>query len=153
MIIRRNKKPQAIKAIDNGIIKIQFGAYYSSERGGEFSVFRLIDLTIEAYHIQFFEEKFDHLPSFNEVRGLSPVAWHIPIKVGGLLNEKNLTLLGHRWLTRKALSGYEEFLLGHGSDKASTDEVLERIIEFSKKVPVDIKLVGKKGEERVSIVG
>jgi hypothetical protein len=147
MLFRKKKADISTTLVATGgdVIDIQWGGYYTSKEEGKFGIFRLLDFNKDAYHIQLFQENFDHSPTFDEIKGLRPFMWHAPIAVGGLLNCDELKLIGHNNLDEQALMGYEEYLRQMGADEAAIKEMVNRLIDYSDRVPMKIQLT-KSGD-------
>lgn len=129
-------------------IDIAWGGFYltRSEDSGDYRVFRLLDFNKDACHAAFFTETFESPPGWEEVKDLSPFVGHVPMDARSLLNYEELQLLGRTPLDRDDLSGYEYYLGEHGVDPERIDELFGRIIEFSGKEPMQLRL-GLDGEE------
>jgi hypothetical protein len=137
------------------VIETQWGGYYSSKgKDNKYTVFRLLDLNKDAYHAQLFTEEFDHTPTFEEVKKLSPYILHVPIALGGILNNVELTLLGYEELSVPDFEGYSEYLRHMGVEDLQIKNLLEKLIGFSKQKPIKISIRKTDGEEVVlSIIG
>jgi len=122
------------------VILVQWGGYYASEEAGGFGVFRLLDFNRQGYHAQLFREKFDHSPSLSEIQKLEPFLWHAPIAIGALMNKEAMKLVGHDSLDEHALMGYEEYLRQMGAEESAIKELLARLIEFSNRKPMRVRL-------------
>jgi hypothetical protein len=142
MLFRKKKAVVASsQSVNNGnVVDIQWGGYYTSKKEGKFGIFRLLDFNKDAYHIQLFQEKFNHSPSFDVVKDLRPFVWHVPIAVGGLLNQDELKLIGHNELDEQSLMGYEGYLRQMGADEAIIKEIVNRLVEYSNKPPMKVQL-------------
>jgi hypothetical protein len=134
------KKKEDTKDTKGIVMHIQFGGYYASKKNNEFSIIRLLDFGRSAYHIQLFQEKFDHLPAFDEVKELWPFVWHIPISLSGLLDSEQYELIGHKKLDEQSLVGYEEYLKQMGVNEASIKERVDDLIDYSNEPPLKVRL-------------
>lgn len=134
------KKHSDIPKSGGDVIDIQWGGYYTSKENGKFGIFRLLDFNKSAYHIQLFQEKFDHAPSFEEIKDLQPFIWHAPIASASLLNRDEPKLIGHKKLDEQSLMGYEEYLRQMGVDEAGIKTMIGRLMQFSSEAPLRVKL-------------
>ena len=123
-------------------IDIQWGGYYASKKSSEhvYSIFRILHFGRYSYQAALFREKFPSLPTLEEVLKLNLFAGHVSIRSTSLLEEENLCLLGGSILTRHDLAGYEYFLEAHGEEQSEIEEVLTKLIEYSKEPPIKAKL-------------
>lgn len=120
------------------IIEIQWGGYYSGNSEGEFIVFRLLDFTKDAHQAQFFKERFNHLPTFEEIRKLQPYILHVPIATGNLLKYTELALIGHEKLNDQALEGYQEYLTQMEVSDSDINELIKKLIKYSNEEPINL---------------
>lgn len=121
---------------------LAWGGYYASipVNGGEISVFRLLDLNRDAYHVALFAEKFTAIPTFEELVALFPFIGHAPIDARALVRDDELRLMGVQPLTHEDLEGYMYYLDHFGVLQAEIDKLVERIMGFSHEPPLRIHL-------------
>lgn len=144
------KKSQSVVSGKELVIQIQWGGYYTSKEEDKFGLFRLLDFNKDAYQIQIFREKFDHLPSLEEVKELQPFIWHAPLAVGSLLDDEALTLIGPKVLDDEALSGYGEYLKQMDVTESAIQELFQRLIQYSHEAPTTVKL-SESSDRTVSV--
>ena len=129
-------------------IDIAWGGYYSSlaEDSNEINIFRLLDFNQDAYHVALYKEKFESIPTENEVRSLSPFIGHVPIDVRGLLNRKNVKLIGSSPLIKEDLEGYIYYLEEFGVSDQEAEDLVTSVISFSNQKPLPLRLLIVDGE-------
>jgi len=121
---------------------VLFGGYYASkeENSDQYGVFRLLDFNPDAYHAALFSQKFDQVPTMDELVGLSPFIGHAPIDSHALLRERDLQLVGGAPLTRDDLEGYGIYLEHHGMTKADIDGLTTNLVTWSTEPPIKLRL-------------
>lgn len=123
-------------------IDLKWGGYYASkdDNQSEYGVFRILDFNRDDYHVAMFKEKFSEIPKFSEIENLSPFIGHAPIDSKALLNKKSIELLGSKELEADDLDGYAYYLEAHDVEKKEIDELISKLIGFSKKPPIKLRL-------------
>ena len=123
-------------------IEIQWGGFYVSREEGadHFGAFRLLDFNRDAYHAALFTEKFDTPPSLDTLQSLSPFIGHVPMDARALLRERELQLVGGIPLTEADLEGYMIYLENHDVGEEDRAALTARLLEFSLKPPLPLRL-------------
>lgn len=137
-------------------LDVAWGGYYCSREkdSDRYSVFRLLDLNRDAYHIAIFRERFAVPPPLAELLQLSPYIGHAPIDTRALLRERELTLLGARPLVADDLTGYAYYLEEFEATDEEVADLFERIIGFSNEDAVRYRLsLDAEGELLIDEVG
>ncbi|MBK1829036.1 hypothetical protein [Haloferula rosea] len=130
---------------------LQWGGYYVSRgEDGKFSLIRILDFNVDAYHAAMFTEKFEKIPTLDQVKKLSPFVGHAPIDSKALLNRVDLTYLGSEKLKEDDLDGYSYYLEAHQVDEDEVKKLMTRIIGFSGNKPMILELSLKDGELQIS---
>lgn len=127
---------------------VAWGGYYAtfSEDEQNVSIFRLLDFNRNAYHVALFSEKFDSIPSENEIKKLSPSIGHVPIDSKGLLNFDKIVLITTKDLTEQDLAGYMYYLESFEVPDNERDELMRSLIAFCKEPPIKLNLYIDNGE-------
>ncbi len=136
---KKTDTPDMPSASGGEILDIQWGGYYASKEESMFRVFCLLDFNKDAYHAQLFQEKFDHLPSFDEVKDLRPSIWHAPVAVGSLLG-RGVALIGHHDLDEQSLMGYAEYMRQMGAEEDAIKAMTHQLIAYSHEAPMKFRL-------------
>ena len=123
-------------------IELAWGGYYGSTdpESGKISVFRLLDFNRDAYHAALFKEKFDRMPTLEEVTELSPFIGHAPIDARGMVRHNDLQYLGCKPLSREELEGYAYYLEAHEVTSNDIEELFARILGFNAEPPLQLRL-------------
>lgn len=127
--------PEGAKDLD-----IQPGGYYVLKNQGAYQLFRLLDFTQTTYHVQPFEETFDHLPIQAELALLHPQSLHAARETKELLGHE-LTLIKTAPLTPEDLSEYSEYLQANGYEQTEIDTISERLIASSATLATKMRLL------------
>jgi hypothetical protein len=122
-------------------VDVQWGGYYVAKEEGRYSLFRLLDFNQDAYHIQLFRDKFDHIPQLAEVQTLHAYYGHAPIDTSNLLKKEDMHLIGSKPLGSDDLEGYGEYLRQMGNSQEAVDTTLNTCIAFSAKPPARVRIV------------
>lgn len=132
-------------------IDIAWGGYYSSleEDGGKYTIFRLLDFNQDAYHVALYSEKFESPPKEDEVKSLAPFIGHAPIDVRGLLNRKEVLLIGSSPLEKEDLEGYIYYLKEFEVSDQEVEDLVNSLISFSKQEPLALRLLTVDGEFQI----
>jgi hypothetical protein len=133
------------------VLDVQLGGYYAKEDENGYGFFRLLDFNKEEFQVQTFRETFDHMPTYDEVKGLSPFIWHAPIAITGLFAYKQVQLIGHEELTTDTLSGFREYLQSIGIEEEQASDIAERLVAYSMENPVKFKISRSGDEVTVSV--
>lgn len=129
-------------------LDVLWGGYYASipkdesstdERG--ISVFRLLDLTQDAYHAALYGETFTTVPVLDDLVALGPWLGHAPIALDSLLKGDDIQLIGGKPLTLDDLEGYLYYLEDFGVSEEERNELVQRLLTFSQhEVPTKLRL-------------
>jgi hypothetical protein len=121
---------------------VLFGGYYTTkeEDSEHYGLFRLLDFSPDAYHAALFSQKFNQVPTIEQLVGLSPFIGHAPIDSRALLREKDLQLIGGAPLTRDDLEGYGIYLEHHGMTKDEIDSLTANLMTWSSEPPIKLRL-------------
>lgn len=133
-------------------IEISWGGYYASisDDNGEITLFRLLDFNRDDYHIAVYQEKFQTIPTLNEVEGLSPFIGHAPFDSRSLLNNEKVLLIGNHHLSRSDLAGYMIYLENFDVPSEDLEFLTQSILEYSKEPPLQLRLTLVEDELQIS---
>lgn len=133
-------------------IEISWGGYYASigDDRGEITLFRLLDFNRDDYHIAIYQEKFQSIPSLNEVKGLTPFIRHVPLDSRSLLNNKKTLLIGNRHLSQSDLAGYLMYLESFEVSSEDLELLTQSILEYSQEPPLQLRLTLVEEELQIS---
>ncbi len=92
------------------------------------------------HHAALFKEKFDEVPTMEDMTALSPFIGHAPIDARAMVRYKNLKFLGSSPLSREDLEGYAYYPEAHEVNANDIKELLGRIFGFSTEPPLQLRL-------------
>lgn len=121
------------------IVEFQFGAYYSIKEKGIYSIFRLLDLPGDSYHIQLILSGLTAEPDSDRFLNKKPEIYHVPFNIANLLG-KEVKLLAHKPLTKDDFYGYSVYLEEMGAEETAIQEHFEQLIDLSTKPPQKMRL-------------
>lgn len=133
-------------------IDISWGGYYASisDDNGEITLFRLLDFNRDDYHIAIYQEKFQSIPSLNEVEDLTPFIRHVPLDSRSILNNKKTLLIGNRHLSKSDLAGYLIYLESFEVPSEDLELLIQSILEYSQEPPLQLRLTLVEEELQIS---
>lgn len=123
-------------------LDIAWGGYYAGVSNGsdEVSVFRLLDFNRDACHISIYSEKYESVPSADEVRSLSSFIGHAPMHSQALFNYEFIELIATEPLSPDDLFGYRHYLDNFGASDEEIDEFMQSLISYSQEPPMKLRL-------------
>jgi hypothetical protein len=135
-------------------VEIMWGGYYTSRTSedGGFRVFRLLDFSQASYHAALFREKFERLPSLADIVSLAPFVGHVPLDPRSLMDSP-IQLIGAVPLAPADLEGYMIYLEHHGFSLEEREQLIARLLGFSREVPLRLRLSVVNGQVQVEPIG
>jgi hypothetical protein len=124
-------------------LDLVWGGYYTliSSDDRHFSVFRMLDFTPDGYHAALFSKKFTNIPDLEQLKNSSPFIRHAPINTRSLLLNDELQMIGRQELSHSDLEGYIYYLEAHEVTQEEIDDLIERILVFSRdEAPLRLRL-------------
>ncbi len=130
-----------------------WGGYYAHKEfdSKEYSITRILDFNIDSYHTPLFNENFTTPPSPNIIDKLEPFVYHIPIDTKALLlHTQEFILIDRRALKPDDLEGYRYYLQDAKVPQKDIDELINKLINFSKnEPPLPIRMYLKDNELQI----
>lgn len=114
---------------------VQWGGYYVTKDEYGYSVFRLLDVNPEAYHIAVYDRRFRRRPEFSDVYTLVPSNPHVALEGIDLLSTAP-ELIGKKELKDDELNAYRAYLYSRGIRGIKQFALIEQVKQSSREEPL-----------------